>query len=231
MNFLNEAMILNNKGVKLHQQGQWASCLSTFQRAVDTLRVMSEQVSEWRQCHAPSSSHFGTQQSSFCLETCRSRADSLVPGKYFVYNRSLLLSIVTKVSDLDELSAIILTASVSMIFNMAIAWHEFGQSTGSERYLAKAGELYDIVLSILDSTDSIPDDESFAVLKCLVLNNRAQLYYYEQCDYVQSERCADGMRHLLLSTDVLEAYLDVEEVDEMRMNAVYLQPPMVAPAA
>jgi tetratricopeptide (TPR) repeat protein len=230
MNFLNEAIILNNMGAKLHQQGQWASCLSTFQRAVDTLRVMSEQVSEWRQLHAPSSSRFGTQQSSFCLETCRSRADSLVPGKYFVYNRSLLLSNVTKVSDLDELSAIILTASVSMIFNMAIAWHEFGQFTFSERYLAKAGELYDIVLSILDSTDNIPDDESFAVLKCLVLNNRAQLYY-EQCNYVQSERCVDGMRHLLLSTDVLEAYLDVEEVDEMRVNVVYLQPPMVAPAA
>jgi hypothetical protein len=230
MNVLNEAIQLNNAGVKLHQQGQWASCLSTFQRAVDTLRVMSEQVSQWRQCHAPSISLIGTHQSSFCLETCRRRAGSLVPGQYFVYNRSLLLSIVSKVSDLDELSAIILTASVSMIFNMAIAWHEFGQLTCNETYLAKAGQLYDIVLSILDSNNSIPGDESFAVMNCLVLNNRAQLHY-EQCDYVQSERCVDGIRYLLLSTDVLEAYLDVEEVDEMRMNIVYLQPPTVAHAA
>jgi hypothetical protein len=132
MNRLNEAIQLNNVGVKLHQQGQWTSCLSTLQRAVDTLRVISEQVSEWRQCHAPSSSVHGTQQSSFCLATCRRRPGSLVPGQYFVYNRSLVLPIVTKVSDLDELSAIILTASVSMIFNMAIAWHEFGQLTCNE---------------------------------------------------------------------------------------------------
>jgi hypothetical protein len=230
MNLLNEAIALNNMGVKLHQQGQWTSCLSTFQRAVDTLRVVSEQVSEWRRCHAPSSSLHGTQASSFCLEACCRRPGSLVPGQHFVYNRSMLLSTVAKVSDVDELSAIILTASVSMIFNMAIAWHEFSQFTCSERYVAKTGQLYDIVLSILDTTNGIPDDESFTVLKCLGLNNRAQLYY-EQCDYVQSERCVDGMRHLLLATDVLEGYLDVEEVDEIRMNMVYLQPPTVAHAA
>jgi hypothetical protein len=230
MNLLNEAITLNNTGVKLHQQVQWASCLSTFQRAIDTLRVVSEQVSEWRRCHAPSSSLHGTQESSFCLESCRRRPGSLVPGQHYVYNRSMLLSTVTKVSDVDELSAIILTASVSMIFNMAIAWHEFSQFTCSERYLAKAGQLYDCMLSILDTTNGILDDESFTVLKCLGLNNRAQMYY-EQCDYVQSARCVDGMRYLLLATDMLECYLDVEEVDEIRMNMVYLQPPTVAHAA
>jgi hypothetical protein len=122
-----------------------------------------------------------------------------------------------------------------MIFNMAIAWHDLGQTTGREMYLNKAGQLFDTVLSILDSTtradlDTDSDDESCAILTCLVLNNRAQLYH-AQCDYVHCEHCARSIRQLLFSTDMLEAYLDVEEVDEIRMNIVHLQPPTVAHAA
>jgi hypothetical protein len=235
MHLLHQAIALNNTGVMLHQQGHCG--LATFERAIATLRILSEQLTAASKCWSKPASnshcHPARGFSTFGVVPCRldeTCQRNQMNGSHFVYNRPLVLPTVYSVSGTDELLAIVRTASTAMIFNMAVQWHDLGQSTGREAYAKKAAHLYDALLSILDSACHCEDDESLALLKCLALNNRAQLYH-EQCDYVHSDGCMDRLCHLLVSTDVLDDYLDEADADEIRVNALYLQPPTVAHAA
>jgi hypothetical protein len=215
--------------------------LPVFQRAVDTLRVFSEQVLK-RQCTMRFEE--ATTQCDSCWQhhhLQESTGSGLYwkvhsNGHYYIYNRPLKLPTIESVSSLEELAAIVFTASTSMIFNTALAWHQLGECTGRDDCKIKAGQNYDVVAAILDAAIGgtrhrcCTNDLSLSVLKCLVLNNRAQLYY-ESCDYVNSEHCVREMRDLLALSDSLEPYLDDDEVDELRLNMVSLRPPTVAHAA
>jgi hypothetical protein len=82
---------------------------------------------------------------------------------------SIAVPTVGKASCADDLSVIILRARSPMTFNWDgyIEWDEHGQTTRREIYLTKAGQLYDIVYSFLESTcnthqDTEPGDESSA---------------------------------------------------------------------
>jgi hypothetical protein len=230
---LHQAIALNNTGVMLHQQGHCG--LATFERAIATLRVLSEHVAAAGKSLVPSSNRPAARGSStFGVVPCRlgeTGQRDQIHGSHFVYNRPLLLpTVYTVVTYPGELLTIVLTASTTMIFNMAVQWHELGRSTGREAFGNKAAHLYDAVLSILHSVCHSDNDESLALLKCLALNNRAQLYH-EQCEYGHSDRCMDELCHLLVSTDVLDDYLDEVDADEIRMNSLYLSPPTVAHAA
>jgi hypothetical protein len=232
MHLLHQAIALNNTGIMSHQQGHCG--LATFECAIATLRILSEQVAAAsKSLSTPSSNRPALGSSTFGVVPCsldKTGQRDRINGSHFVYNRPLLLLTVYSVSGIDALLAIVLTASTTMIFNMAVQWHELGRATGRGVYETKASRLYDAILSILDSVCHSVDDESLALLKCLTLNNRAHLYH-EQCEYVHSDRCMDKLCHLLVSTDVLDDYLDEADADEIRMNSIYLQPPTVAHAA
>jgi hypothetical protein len=146
-----------------------------------------------------------------------------------VYDRPLLLPTDVTIKSQDEVESIILTASTSIIFNLALSCHQQGTITGNEILLKKAARLYALVVRILDNADS--DDEVHYVLKCLALNNGAQLHY-EQCDYDLSQICMEEMFHLLMQTDcLLDDFLEADEADQVRLNMLHLQLPSVARAA
>lgn len=128
----------------------------------------------------------------------------------------------------DDVDSIVLTSSTSIIFNLALACHQYGKITGQELPLAKAGHLYSLIVNILDGEDR--NNKTHGALQCLALNNLAQLHY-EHCDNKKSASCMASMYDLLKFTDYLEAYLDEDEADEIRLNLVHLHPPSAAHAA
>lgn len=218
MDYLYEAIATNNMGVQLFNKGNIAASLSTFQRAVDLLTVCSAQGRFFHGTNPFSSSPcrsviFWSEQetpdTSVAIET---------DSSYYIYRRPLLLPTPGHLTNHEDLDSIILSASSSVIFNMAIACHLYGEASGQEQYWSRAGRLYDTVLRMLSTTHEI----SYDVLKCLILNNRAHLYS-QQCNIEGNKWCAEILHHLLSSTDSLVSYFDVDEVDEIRLNIMYLQ--------
>jgi hypothetical protein len=239
MNTLHAAITTNNTGVALFHERKSSSSSSiplVFQRAVDILGLFVEEV--WS-VEFVSALPFEAQRSAFCFEPQddvggKGYMNVVSNDDYYIYSRPLRLPMIERVSSVAELEAVIFTAHAFIIFNMAIAWHQLGERVGCGRYKAKAGQLYDVVLALLRTpiarrSGRRRDEFSFGVLECLVLNNRAHLYY-ETCDYIYSERCVHAIRKLLW-TECLDAHLEENDVDEIRLNLIYLLPPTVAHAA
>jgi hypothetical protein len=92
-------------------------------------------------------------------------------------------------------------ASTTCMFNLAMAWHHLGSLTGYEEHAVKAGKLYDLILCILDHTEcGHREDKSYVVVACLVLNNRAQLFYVHGY-YANCRSCTQEMYSLLPEAD------------------------------
>jgi hypothetical protein len=85
-------------------------------------------------------------------------------------------------------------------------------------------------VSLMKSRSARPVVKTRPTLSCghSDITNRAQPCHPQNVTYVHSEHCARNMHQLLFSTDMLEAYLDVEEVDEIRMNvSCIFSPPLL----
>jgi hypothetical protein len=77
---------------------------------------------------------------------------------------------------------------------------------------------------------------SSPLLQCLILNNLAHVHH-EQCTYDDSEWCLASMETIVMQTGCLDdaerisLYLHEHEVEELKLNLVFSQPPVAAHAA
>jgi hypothetical protein len=100
--------------------------------------------------------------------------------------------------------------------------------TGREVPYLKAGKLYDLVVVILEHSHTV--DESYGVLKWLVLNNRAQIHHHFG-EYEKSRTCVTDMIDLLVLEDNFDLLLDTTEAKTFRLNLCHFNTPNVALAA
>ena len=131
------------------------------------------------------------------------------------------------------MSSVVATASTYIIFNFALTCHVVGKQTGRERYMIRAMRLYELTLKVLHTAQSSSDcspHEMHSVLKCLALNNLAQIHY-ELCDYRSSQLCHDSLYTLLITIKHMDTYLDENEIEDIMLNLVYVKSPTVAKAA
>jgi hypothetical protein len=155
-------------------------------------------------------------------------------GLSYIYNRPLLIPTDITIQNLDHMNSVVVTSSIYIIFNFALACHLVGKCSGKENYMIRAVRLYELTLKVLDTAqhqrDNCYQHEILSVLECLTLNNLAQIHY-EQCNYKLSQFYMDNMYELLMNVQCMDAYLDENELEEMMLNLVYLQSPPVAKAA
>jgi hypothetical protein len=222
MNALLEAVHANNECVKLFDDGNIADGLLALRRAYSGLWSAKDPQAADRLFPSetfPSERDCGRQRLSCGLQN----------GHFYVYDRLVLLPAEVDKSSIAQMGSFDFTVRTSILFNMAVGYHIQGMQWGKGSLLKLSSHLYDVVLAALDDvTDDT--DASIRVLKCLTLNNRAQLYF-EQMDFDEGMDCIDEMCVLLLSTDPLDNFIDVSDVAEIRRNIKFIQPPLTASAA
>lgn len=227
MNSLQRAIVNNNDGVQLFNNGNIAGAMRTFQSAVILMK------------------HAGTAFEAMCISenydsanhdfalggatTEQRHPPGLQSGASFVYQRPLLIP--TNLKTTDHFDSVILTVTTLVIFNFALACHQSGNTTGRELFLERAERLYDLVLKVLASSESKSDHAMRNILRCLALNNLAQLHY-DRCNYPTSQSYMEVLYNLIVTMDCLDhTYLTEREVKEIMMNIVHMQPPTAAYAA
>lgn len=172
-------------------------------------------------------------------------------GGIFVYTRPLLLSptLLEISKSTCHQAAVGLVASVTCLFNLALAWHGKSLVAGDannslERDVVpnvhaiardKAQKLYQLILAMLDHPDCVHSnhrDETYTVLKCLVLNNSAHLLY-AQGDHANCQGILNRQRMILASVDMeyIEAHIGATLLRELMLNALHMTSPHVALAA
>jgi hypothetical protein len=220
MNALLEAVHANNECVRLFDDGNIVGGLLALRRAYTGLwATKADRLFPGETC--PAERGRGRQRLSCGLQN----------GDFYVYDRLVLLPAdVDKSSIAPDMGTFDFTVRASILFNLAVGYHIQGMQWGKGSLLKLSSQLYDVVLAALDDvTDD--SDASIRVLKCLALNNRAQLYF-EQMDFDEGMDCIDEMSILLLSsTDPLDKFIDVNDVAEIRRNIKFIQPPDIASAA
>jgi hypothetical protein len=237
MSSLYEAASLNAEGVRLLGLGHTADALPKLQSAVALMKEVAVE-------HAENPLEF--------LRTLRRRNDQsrlrpasdedcsfgsgllsgLKSDVCYIYNRPLLIpsTTLTTTPSREEVDEFILTASTFLIFNFALACHQHGMTSRSEEYLSRAAALYRLTLKSLASSDESVQNPMHTILQCLALNNLANLHF-DRCDYAKSQSCLKYMYDIIMTTDCLDTHLSGKEMEELMLNMIHMQPPLVAHAA
>ena len=234
MNSLQQAIAINNEGVQLLNSGSITDALRVLQSAVVVMKEASQVFADSAKALPPSAVASLTHNdcSQFCLDQGTGcTLVGLQNDNCYVYDRPLLIPTDLKISTQEDLHSAILISSTWIVFNFALALHQLGMISGKDAPLRRAVGLYDLTLRMLCRSDI--DESMNAVLRCLALNNLAQLQY-EYCEYEKSKYCTDCMYDLAVSTGCLDSscsYLSESDIDEIKWNLVHLHPPTVAKAA
>jgi hypothetical protein len=144
----------------------------------------------------------------------------------YVYDHGILIS--DTVDSYTDKTICVYSAIV--IFNSALISHSEGTALGREKSLMKAAMLYSTVVQLL-ATYTVTEDTPTTILTLLALNNTAQ-FHHGQCEYVQLVDCIVKLSKIMGSVRGLHSTFNLEEVEEILLNAMLLStPPTAAQAA
>ena len=249
---LRRAMELNNVAVGLIDL-HLPQAVAAFQLGISSARLTT--TADLELCQG---TNLNTRNST---EADRSSSWSLVSptralgvfqsDHLYVHNRPFLISTSQSgPSSFAEPSLTIITSTILM-FNYALTCHHIAKITGQSHPLRRARQLYNLVLHCLTSQLLIHSEEpsqpdhkdgvigcdiasiSF-VLQVLVLNNLVYLQYFEFSEYQEGCRLTDQLLVLTANSSInflLQAYLGSEQVEQLKLGWIYLQPPSTALAA
>jgi hypothetical protein len=228
---LEAASRCNNQGAHLLEAGNLLEAIHTFRHGIEILQSegVIRKFADDEQMQVKDES----------IRECHVYSD----GQFFIFSQPLwlptnLLAVTSMHADTAGLFTLV---STHLIFNLALSCHLLGQETGHSAPLDRALELYHIVLLSsghprLQSMSYGDGIISSPLLQCFILNNLAHLHY-EQCTYDDSEWCLAKMEMIVMQTGCLDdaalisLHLQDHEVDELKLNLVFSQPPVAAHAA
>jgi hypothetical protein len=252
MNWLQEAVEINNHEASILQRPSKRpeqEAIPALQRAVTVMRQFHHCLHQAMDTAPPRTAVIQGRDAvsaavvAFALERDDERADGYSTGHGFVYHRLLLVSTRlqhTNLTNVDDLEAVGLMVSTTCLFNLALSWHGLAlQATTASSLeqmclaLSKAEQFYRLILTVLEHPECGHGcDDSYAVLKYLVLNNRAQLYY-AQGDHVSAQDCRNALCNLLVTggNELLDECLGPKVTKELKLNLLHWKIPTVALAA
>jgi tetratricopeptide (TPR) repeat protein len=212
MALLDEAIELNNAARLRFSDGDVEASLAMIQRAVMMARSLH------------SSLPLSDDTTVSCLDVAIfSFASASLPETlskaqdFYVYDQLLIISPALGAQSF-VVDTHVPTVCAILLFNLAIAYHHYGNFAHRSLIRNKASRLYDLLLHLADScTANGSDAGKVALWKCLILNNRAHLYY-EQGMHGESKTLLDAMSKLLAKQACIECYMDMYIVMEMKLN-------------
>ncbi len=144
----------------------------------------------------------------------------------FIYSRPFTFKNILSSRDLDIFLHV---HSAVVIFNMALAHHRIGKSTGKRVFLEKAVLFYDMCIELLENCDE--QTGSARLIELASLNN-ASLIRIEFGDHSVARRGLDLLSVLLVRADSeILASLNEEDVRGFLLNVMLLRHALAAAAA
>lgn len=239
---LQEAITLNNEGVHLFLSGNYLQASHFIHQAFATMTNATAGTTEiWRRKTPSSRGAMSAAKQS--PETC-SIEEATRPhfvketDALYVHFRPLLIpQHLPNEGDHDGRQIDI--AFSYLAFNLGLACHQSGVTSGSEAMWKRARDLYCVVLNSQHQLVGmgLESNSQGALIQCLALNNLAHIHY-EFCEYEFSEQYLVFMMNihehtecLDMSDDDSENILSQWEMEEITLNVVYAKsPPMAASA-
>lgn len=144
----------------------------------------------------------------------------------FIYSRPFTFNSIVSTRDLDHFLHV---HSAVVIFNMALAHHRIGKSTGKRSFLEKAILFYDMCLELLENSG--PHIGNAKLVELASLNN-ASLLRIEFGDHFVARRGLDLLSSLLVSADTaLLSQMNEDDVRGFLLNIMLMQHALAAAAA
>lgn len=239
MDPLNEAIALNNEGASLIDCGRSLDAIHQIRKAVDFMNDFRGECD---------SSPFKTPNSSQDDHSTLYIKKSLQQqqhNSFFVYCRPVRIPTNVDLSSIhDDFATHFQTTNCYIFFNLAIACHQFGMASGFDAPLLLAKEFYQGVLLIQSQLHAnVSDSQSHYLIQCLVMNNLAHIHS-ERCEYDSSQCCINCVCDLIARTGCLNlehflpetatarsVWLRDDEVNEIKLNLMFGEPPTMAQAA
>lgn len=215
MNTLLQATRLNNSGVGFLDSGDVARAIKEFERAAEVVTVSGHGV-----VVTTKDPFFDVQ-----YQALPSRLLGL-QGDFYIYDRPINIVTIMKTKegcDRRDPCARISTSAV-IAFNFALACHQYGLCVGRDGGLNRAIELYGFSMRILNSAPDSQNQRGSNLLKCLSLNNMAQIFE-ERCCYNECFFALETLKDLAnLSNCLQQSHLEPWEIAHVALNLMY-QPP------
>lgn len=160
---------------------------------------------------------------SFAFATGESTSHSL-------YNRGLILSIDPALTAAGDVTSLVTAkqhqTSATLLYNMALCYHNMGNHLGVSSALLKALHLYEMALQSIGRMTNLIHVQK---LLMAILNNCANIYtYFRRTE--ETSRCFDDLK-IVLAASTVDMILD-EDYDFFFLNAFFQsQELLFAPAA
>jgi tetratricopeptide (TPR) repeat protein len=221
INNYKQAAKLNNEGVSLLEESDTQRALQIFQQSLALMRRTVNDIED-----NDSKEHMGNNLESFTYPLRQSpiTLPNLQSGNFYIYNGAVFLPEDLAISEDEDFQQVLAVFSSIILLNLALAFHLDGKCSGREASLKKAGRLYQMVLQLLNETEST--DTEVAVLALLAFNNMAHIHF-EHCDYESCRACLESVFGLVESLPSLHTSLSEAEVQGLTLNIVLFSPTLL----
>lgn len=144
---------------------------------------------------------------------------------FYIFNKALIFNVSQQI-DLGFCNA-------AIMFNLALALHQYGLKCNKEDKLRKAIHIYSLCCKLVGDDKTV--SSGFLLLSCM--NNKAQIQY-NLAEYAQARHGLDELRacaDLVVAKSVGSANesspFQPQVLDEMFLNVTLTEPPTTAPMA
>jgi hypothetical protein len=229
MEMLHEIIAVNREGIRSFDAGQIPNAIRVFEAGLSMMRHI---VDERDLARITPHSEKGTwlpcgREAEYLRLSDRIGMQS---DRCWVFDRPLILPVDPKLETHDDLETFIHWMSTAILFNYALAHHQYGTMSRTEAALDKAARLYHLVLTMVDNADSDLCDECFDVVECAALNNMSHISYIRG-EFQKSTLLLDAMCETAVATKSLQYYLSCDDVEQILFNKFFMVPPVAAQAA
>lgn len=199
---------LNNAGVSQLASGDASTCVKALKSAIVTMRTIEETIGMDVDMDPTKDSACPTVKIANMEDPC-----------FYIYNRALLL----------EASTDMPSVNITILFNMALTYHQRGLAKCELANLQKAVRLYELAIQL---ADAIGPKSGFVAMAAL--NNQASIYFcMANYDAAREhlERISEAAAVLLSPEQSALSRADQNAMEEIFLNVAIMQPPTAAASA
>ena len=216
-----QAACLNNQGVTALLEGNDKAAVAALTQSINIMKQELSNVPENNDIKrsAPFSSNDYENRST----------TGKLPGFHGAQDSYIFAEAINIPEHGDQTVVDIQIYSAAVIFNLALAVHREGNTTGSASSMAKAQKLYLMVLEVLNN--QYMNSRVAVIVKVAAINNLSQIRF----DCGEYELVREGLAHLSTflraSGNTSDAMLEEPKIQGLLMNVLLLKEPVIAPAA
>jgi hypothetical protein len=219
---LQRALRLNNEAVHLFTEKRVVEAVRTFEATLMRMKQATLEATRWNLVVTLGS---GGEQQDFLMLGPRIGLES---DACFIFDRPMMVPSDPKIETSADLELFVHWSSTAIVFNYALACHQYSMMSGSDTVLRSAMRMYQLAIKMAANSKS--DRVMYSVLECTALNNLAHALY-TQCSFEENVRYARVVYDKVSMASDLDSHLSRDEIDGLLLNSLFLQAPVATKAA